>query len=112
VDDELTAAPQLLITELSGLARLLSTGVSALVRAAFHAGEADTALSLGAGKTDIARQLEATGWLDLFEVHDMAFPNCLEQVDGPADVPNSRWRAGRRKLGRVVVHCPSEIVDE
>lgn len=40
VDDELAAAPQLLIIELSGLAKQLSTGVSALVRAAFHAGEA------------------------------------------------------------------------
>jgi hypothetical protein len=71
VDDELAAAPQLLIIELSGLAKLLSTGVSALVRAAFHAGEADIVLCLvGAARTDIARQLEATGRLDLFEVHD------------------------------------------
>ena len=71
VDDELAAAPQLLIIEVSGLAKLLSTVVSALVRAAFHAGEADIALCLvGAGRTDIAWQLEATGWLDLFEIHD------------------------------------------
>jgi len=29
-----------------------------------------TSGTVGAGRTDIAWQLEATGWLDLFEIHD------------------------------------------